>query len=511
MNIKRLFWDIETSPNVCLSWRVGHKINLDADNIVKERAVICIGYKWQHEKHPRVLVWDKNQCDKKMLAEFAKVAEGATEMVGHNCTHVDTKILTSDLRYVPAGEIKVGDELVGFDESISGQGKRRRFKKTVVTHSKRLVRECLKIEFSDGSNIIVTPEHRFLSPRLHNGANWSWKEAKDFNVGDVLTRIVPMFHPAKSYEAGYLAGFYDGEGSVSGSRGRDTGTIRINCSQKGGKTMGFVRSTMEKMGYKISCAHENGTPEKYEMVYQWNLCGKFQCLKFLGEIRPQRLINNLNINTIGSLHVFNDDSRTKITRITPVGECEIQEITTTEKTYISDGFPSHNCDQFDMPWFKTRCAFHGIHCLPDYKTADTLQWARRRFLFNSNRLNYIAKFFGIGEKLKTEFGLWKAVINGDEKALARMARYCKRDVVLLQKVYEKIAPLSPIKTHVGTYIGRDKWTCPACASEHVFHRQRRMSALGTPKHQLQCQDCGRHYFVADAVNEKRIEAKAKLQ
>ena len=33
--IKRLFWDIETSPNVVLSWRIGYKINLDHDNILQ--------------------------------------------------------------------------------------------------------------------------------------------------------------------------------------------------------------------------------------------------------------------------------------------------------------------------------------------------------------------------------------------------------------------------------------------------------------------------------------------
>jgi len=506
--VKRLFYDLETSPNVVLSWRVGYKINIDSENILKERAVICIGYKWQHEAKPHVITWDKKQDDKAMLAKFLKEANKADELVAHNCVDVDVGILTSDLRYVPAGEIKVGDELVGFDESISGRGKRRRFKKTTVTRSERKTRKCLMVELSDGTSIVCTPEHPFLVPTGFNGANWEWVEAKDLQVGATLTRVVPKFDPAKSYEAGYLAGFYDGEGSIAGSKGRDTGTVRISCSQKGGKTMAYVRTVMENMGYKVSCPHENGTPENYEMVYKWELCGKFQCLKFLGEIRPQRLLNNLNINTIGSLHVFNDETRTKVVRVFAVGTREIQEISTTERTYISDGFPSHNCDSFDLPWFKTRCLFHGLQCFPSYKTVDTLQWARRQFYFNSNKLNYLTKFLGIGGKLHTEFGLWKAVcLENSPQALARMSKYCAHDVVLLEKVWERLSALVPHKTHAGVASKQDKWSCPHCASEDVCLYGTRFSAHGTRSTRVQCKQCRRFYFINDAVRTKYEESK----
>ena len=43
--IKRLFWDIETSPGLDYSWRCGYKINISSDNIVREPAIICISYK----------------------------------------------------------------------------------------------------------------------------------------------------------------------------------------------------------------------------------------------------------------------------------------------------------------------------------------------------------------------------------------------------------------------------------------------------------------------------------
>ncbi len=53
-----------------LSWRVGYDLNIAQDNIIKERAIICIGYKWEHEDVSHIFTWDKNQCDKAMLKKF---------------------------------------------------------------------------------------------------------------------------------------------------------------------------------------------------------------------------------------------------------------------------------------------------------------------------------------------------------------------------------------------------------------------------------------------------------
>jgi predicted RNA-binding Zn-ribbon protein involved in translation (DUF1610 family) len=81
--VKRLFWDIETSPNVMYSWRAGFKLNLGPHLIIKERKVICICWKWEGESEVHALHWDENQDDKAMLQKFAKVAEEADEMVAH--------------------------------------------------------------------------------------------------------------------------------------------------------------------------------------------------------------------------------------------------------------------------------------------------------------------------------------------------------------------------------------------------------------------------------------------
>ena len=81
---RRLFFDIETSPNIGLFWEAGYKKNIDYSNIIQERAIICICYKWEDEKEVYSLQWDSKQNDKTMLTKFIEVANLATEMVGHN-------------------------------------------------------------------------------------------------------------------------------------------------------------------------------------------------------------------------------------------------------------------------------------------------------------------------------------------------------------------------------------------------------------------------------------------
>lgn len=169
---------------------------------------------------------------------------------------------------------------------------------------------------------------------------------------------------------------------------------------------------------------------------------------------------------------------------------------------------AHNGDGFDLPWFKTRCLFHGIPTHPNYKTIDTLQWAKRKFYFNSNRMDYIAKFLGFGGKIKTELDLWKRIVmKKDPLALAAMIRYCKRDVDILEKVYQRLAEVMPHKTHQGVLAGGDKWTCPHCGSDKVQARGIAVTTHGTKQHRMQCMKDGRWFQINEAQFKLFQEAK----
>lgn len=159
----------------------------------------------------------------------------------------------------------------------------------------------------------------------------------------------------------------------------------------------------------------------------------------------------------------------------------------------ADELVGHNGDKFDLPWIRTRCLLHGIEMFPKYTTIDTLKISRQQFRFNSNRLNYIAQYLGIGQKIKTEFNLWKNVLlEKDKDALAHMVEYCKEDVRLLEQVYQRLSQHTYSKTHYGVVYGQDRGSCNNCGSDELIKQRVRVTAAGTRYIQYRCKTCGKH-------------------
>jgi RNase P subunit RPR2 len=172
----------------------------------------------------------------------------------------------------------------------------------------------------------------------------------------------------------------------------------------------------------------------------------------------------------------------------------------------ADESVAHFGDSFDLPWVKGRCLFHRIRTMPKYKTVDTCKWASLHFDLNSNKLNYLAKFLGIGQKLRTEYNLWKEIVlRNDRKSLGYMVKYNKEDVRLLEKVHDRLAEEVPHHTHLGVMQGKERWSCPKCASVDVKTTQTRVSAAGVTTFSMQCKKCGGFYSLSTSVHNKYVE------
>ena len=172
----------------------------------------------------------------------------------------------------------------------------------------------------------------------------------------------------------------------------------------------------------------------------------------------------------------------------------------------ADEAVAHNGDKFDMKWFNTRCLHHGL-LVPEIKTVDTLVIARRRFKFNSNRLDYLGQhLFGEG-KIHVGFDVWVSVCNGDQKALDTMVEYCKKDVELLERVWSKLQKFHKPKTHVGVLFNRDKWTCPECGSKDVHTNKTYATTAGSKRYGMMCKSCGRYYTIPSRSYLTYLESK----
>lgn len=85
MAIRRLIFDLETSPNVALIWRPGYNLTVNSNAIVKERGIICMAWMWEGEKEIHSIHWNQDtQDDSRIAKKASELFAQADEIVGHN-------------------------------------------------------------------------------------------------------------------------------------------------------------------------------------------------------------------------------------------------------------------------------------------------------------------------------------------------------------------------------------------------------------------------------------------
>ena len=152
----------------------------------------------------------------------------------------------------------------------------------------------------------------------------------------------------------------------------------------------------------------------------------------------------------------------------------------------ADCIVAHNGDQFDYKYLKTRMLVHGLPALPPVTSIDTYKIAKQQLLFNSNRLDYLGKLLGCGGKKSTPKGLWLQVLNGNKAAIHTMVEYNKRDVTLLEAVFQKLRPY--MSNHINRELFGQSQGCPRCGSRHVQSRGVHR-AISRVYQRFQCQSC----------------------
>lgn len=257
----------------------------------------------------------------------------------YECVVPDTKVLTADLEWVPAAKVGEGDRLVGFDEDVR---RTSRYRTATVVQSGRAVRPCYEVT-TDRGTVTVTENHLFvLSSRvgiksgLPTKGQRRWIRADALRPGDRLTYFGDPWEVDRSWEAGWLAGFYDGEGSLAAWSETPSSNL-LTCGQLPGPTMDQALRFLSAKGF------DYGTKlNKNSGVWQWYLRGENAKCRFLGSIRPERLLR------VG--HRAWEGHSTKAQCVTPavvqsieaVGDEEVVTLGTSTGTLVTDGLLSHN-------------------------------------------------------------------------------------------------------------------------------------------------------------------------
>lgn len=263
-------------------------------------------------------------------------------LVAGSCLTPDHKVLTADLRYVELGDVGVGDQLVSFDEDVLESPRRgRRYKTGTVQAVKRAEAEVFAVTLEDGKQFRVTADHRWLTriggPSAQRvGETYWWRTTEKLRVGTRVPRLLDEWETLDSYDAGWLAGIYDGEGCLTTRV--TTGGIVCNLvlSQKKGAVLDHATEILESLLGLAGISHQNQRGVSSLRVKG----GVRRIAKVLGSVRPVRLLPKFRPEHLGQM-MTNENVR--ITSIEPIGVREVVQIDIDAKTMIVEGYPHHNC------------------------------------------------------------------------------------------------------------------------------------------------------------------------
>lgn len=345
-------------PSLILSYDIEtpHKQGEDEEEVAKEMdddyTILRYGFAYRGG-HPVSIPNDPTYSG----TIKALMASPGQKLGWNNCPTPDQKILTANLHWVRADSLVKGDIIVGLDEEVQPGNKLRRFKKAKVTHAQLGNAPVYKIGFSDGSFVKVSDEHRWLLPQRNHKKRRpgsQWIKTTELRIGDFIQRKFPVWEEDVSKDAGYLAGFFDGEGHLTSVT--DKGVMNIGASQNNGPTLEYVLSLMEQKGF-IS-RRKPHTREKDRNHTDFVVTGGMgNVAKFLGSIRPYRLLTKFKPELLGSVRGIGA-GELRVTSIEYLGRQDIVELSTDVHTYVMEGFIAHNCN-YDDPRILRKMPING--------------------------------------------------------------------------------------------------------------------------------------------------------
>jgi len=250
------------------------------------------------------------------------------------CVSPDTPVLKADLTWIPAVKICAGDEIIGFDEAF--HGKKSKYRRAVVENVGRVENPCYLVETDKGS-MVASANHAWLVRNFEHV--YKWRTTDKLRIGKQLKFFGQPWATDKSYAAGCLAGFFDGEGSVS-RNGKTSAALSV--AQNTGATLDHYRDLLLTRGYRVREKNKTHKNSK-RMCAQITVRSRYDAMRFLGSVRPVRLLARAhrfweNASVAGGQH----EQPATITSITFLGNRETVAIKTSTKTIITNGFLTHN-------------------------------------------------------------------------------------------------------------------------------------------------------------------------
>jgi uracil-DNA glycosylase family 4 len=370
------------------------------------------------------------------------------------CVAPSTPVLCADLVWRAAGDLKVGDELVGFDEENKGNnGRNRKFRRTVVEACAPRVLDCCRVVTTLGT-VIASDEHQWLCRKVSRryNATREWVKTKHLDTGDEIAFLAEPWDVDRTYTGGYLAGIYDGEGWIANK-------WRVSFGQNEGALFDYVVETVKDKGFDVSVGRQANK------VMRVTICGGTgEQLRFLGTIRPRRLLEKAGGIWEGRSTWGSATRKAQVLAVFPAytkGGGRAREVTalrTSTRTFIAGGFFCHNSTaelrvsatlsgcrtmlrQFEAADAGTDIKLHAQTARLIWPNEPAEKWSKGKLYDMAKRTNFLTIYGGGAGTLYTrirELETPEADPVAQAEADTRLRRQCEAVIAMHKQVYPEI-------------------------------------------------------------------------
>lgn len=160
----------------------------------------------------------------------------------------------------------------------------------------------------------------------------------------------------------------------------------------------------------------------------------------------------------------------------------------SERMLTADVWLGHYACWYDLPFINSRLLYHKLPVLPpNFSQLDTWKIARNRLKLRNNRLITISEFLGTeDEKNAIKPEQWLRALSGHRPSMDYIVDHNRRDVLVLEEVYNRIRPLVLDHPNRGLIDGRGG--CGVCGEQRLQSRGYAITRTRRYK-RYQCMGC----------------------
>lgn len=280
-----------------------------------------------------------------VLLSRAALAKKYASMGPHTfgCLDGNTQILMADWSVKPIHAVQAGDVVVGWSMN---KGERSKLVPTKVLATQHHRAETVNVTMQNGAKIICTPDHKWWTGRrstdrgreVYRSVGMGYNETSSLcPVLDITDNLWPD-NPNVIECASYLAGIFDGEGTVSG------GSVHISqCERTHPEVVKRIRHCLDVIELPYSEHRPKGREHQIDFYLTGGRQTIFRFLMLCDPAKRMQISSSMFKSRIGA------KERMNVVSVESGHRQMVYNIETETGNYIANGFCSKNCQMLQNP------------------------------------------------------------------------------------------------------------------------------------------------------------------